>query len=117
MDLFSTILDQYDPGECVILHFKDTPFDFARDVLKACGANNPTFLLSFPDLAVRVMCRARSGNRKLQYVGHNRTLSQYRSHPIYRDLTVFEVRNLVQEDDAPLQCPGGFSDLLGGDTP
>ena len=116
MDLFDSILSQHKVGDYVILSFRDVPKGCARFLLNACREQKPLvpdYVLENPDLAIRVIVSGTEGSKRLFCVGYNKTLKDYAGSASY---PVYYVRNYIREDDAPLQCPGGFSDLLGGDT-
>lgn len=118
--LVSEMLRPFHNNARVLISLRGAPKEAIRSLLSEMRV--------YYDWDLRKICRSPDA-AILVHVAHyspyhgfilswDRCLSNYAGDPDYRELPVVKLVDFyaVQEDDAPLQCPGIFSALLGGDT-
>lgn len=118
--LASEMLRPFHNNARVLISLRGAPKEAIRSLmceLQAYSGWNWTPILRSPDAALLVqVAHYRPFHGFI--LSWDRCLSNHASDPDYRELPVVKLVDFyaVQEDDAPLQCPGSFLDLLGGDT-
>ena len=118
--LASEMLRPFHNNARVLISLRGAPKDAIRSLmceLQTYSRWNWTKILRSPD-AVLLVQVAHYRPFHGFVLSWDLCLSDYIRDPDHRELPVVKLVDFygVQEDDAPLQCPGIFSALLGGDT-